>query len=205
MEIIAFEGIDSAGKETQARLLVQELRWRGYSVATESFPRYDKPIGKLIKDWLNGQIDMTPTAIHMLYEADRVDFQRDIRQLEDAEFDFLVLDRYILSNLAFVMAKGLDEKWFEILQQPVRKPDLTFILDVSTEVSFGRKKIKDAHERDVQLLNRTRVAYDCLKHRLSSVREQDLLIEVINANQEPELVHSDVLNYINIILGVWQI
>lgn len=203
MKIIAFEGIDSAGKETQTKLLTEELRMRGFNVVSASFPRYALPIGGLIKDWLNNKINIAPVAIHMLYEADRVDFQQAIEQLEDKGFDFLILDRYVLSNLAFVMAKGLDVEWFEILQKPVRKPDLTFILDVSSETSLSRKKIKDVHENDTQLLNRTRVAYDCLKHTLSDVRGEDWLIETIDANQEPELVHTAILSYLNNVLEVW--
>ena len=46
--LIAFEGLDQSGKETQARRLADSLRADGRRVETLSFPDYSTPIGKEI-------------------------------------------------------------------------------------------------------------------------------------------------------------
>ena len=100
MKLISFEGIDASGKETQAQMLYEYLKREGFNVAYESFPRYYTPVGKLIKKSLKGEITLTPEAHHMLYEVDRIDFMGYLNELEELEWDFLILDRYTHSNIA---------------------------------------------------------------------------------------------------------
>ena len=47
--LIAFEGLDQSGKQTQAERLVATLREKGREVHFVSFPDYDTAIGSEIK------------------------------------------------------------------------------------------------------------------------------------------------------------
>lgn len=198
MYLIAFEGIDASGKETQASLLQNALTARGYRVMSVSFPRYNTHIGQLIKGWLLGKYDLSVEAFHMLLEADRQDFMRYVEVWERDGFDFLILDRFTLSNLAFGMAKGLDVDWLISLQKYVRKPDITFVLDITAETSRERKgEGRDRHEADSQLLSKARTAYQILAERLSKVDDSDQYIVMIDADQaEPKLIHEAVMSHL---------
>ena len=54
--LIAIEGIDGAGKGTQAAQLVQRLQESGRSATSIQFPRYSETtFGTAIGDFLNGR------------------------------------------------------------------------------------------------------------------------------------------------------
>lgn len=194
MKIIAIEGIDASGKETQSKLLYESLLAMGFKVEYETFPRYDYPIGELIKKVLMGEYDINSEALHMMLEADRVDFMSHIKYLEEQGYDFLVLDRFTLSNLAFGLAKGINLEWLTDLQEVVRKPDLTFIMDITAETSMERKgEVKDLHEQDGELLDKARQAY------LALSRDSENIF-VLDANDDMISIHRSILALVNKVL-----
>lgn len=196
MKIIAFEGIDASGKDTQSKMLYDKLSSLGYKTAIESFPRYSLPIGVLLKQWFNREIELSTEAVHMLLEADRQDYMREINALIDEGFDFLILDRFILSNLAYGMAKGIDINWLRSLQAKIKAPDVTFILDIKTGTSIKRKRDKlDRHEVDTNLLSKAKIAYTVLANKFS--KEEDYFIYVVDADKaSPDIIHEVIMDYI---------
>lgn len=170
MKLISFEGIDASGKKTQAELLKKYLTEQGYKVELESFPRYETPIGSLIKKALADEIKITPEALHMLYEVDRVDFTERLEQLEKLNYDFVILDRYTHSNIAFGVAHNISYNWLSLLQSYIRKPDITFLLDITVEESVRRRNIRrDKFEEDLDYLDRVRRAYTILAKNNPSI------------------------------------
>lgn len=202
MWVIAVEGIDASGKETQVNMLYAALKNKGFDVAVEGFPRYHTPIGHLLFDYFHGDISLSTEAVHMLLEADRQDFMEHIILLEETGCEFLILDRFTLSNLAFGVARGVELDWLRGLASKVRQPDITFILDISAETSFKRKSNRDLLESDMELQDRARVVYQSLARRLSE--EEDCLIQVIDANTAtPEELHEVLMSHIETLyLGV---
>jgi dTMP kinase len=204
MKIIVFEGIDASGKETQVKMLAHALSQMGYRVATASFPRYDTAIGFLIRKGLKDEIVMTDEALHMLLEVDKQNFTTEISKYESLGYDFLILDRFTLSNLAFGMAKGLDVEWLKQVQAKIRKADLTFLLDITAETSYKRKssnyqfKELDKHELDSSLLNKARMAYQILASQLTDIDGEDSLIYTIDANDNPVVIHEQVLEILSL-------
>ena len=53
--LIAFEGLDQSGKETQAKHLRDHLREQGHKARVESFPDYGTTIGEEIARALQGR------------------------------------------------------------------------------------------------------------------------------------------------------
>lgn len=201
MRLIAVEGIDASGKETQVNKLFLALKAKGYDVAVAGFPRYHTPIGQVLLGYFQGEVALSTESVHMLLEADRQDFMEDIRLYEETGCEFVILDRFTLSNLAFGVARGVELDWLRDLSKKVRQPDLTFILDISAETSFKRKADRDILEQDAELQSRARVVYQSLARRLS---EEDYLIQVIDANTAtPDELHEVIMSHIETLyLGV---
>lgn len=190
MKLISFEGIDASGKETQAKMLYNHLKEKGYNVAYESFPRYHTQIGKLIKQSLKGEVCLSPEAHHMLYEVDRMDFMDQLNTLEKLGCDFVILDRYIHSNIAFGVANGLSYNWLCMIQEYIRKPDIVFLLDIPVEESIKRRENRqDLFEKDLDFLNRARRAYTLL------AKNDPSMIHLWVGKSSPEQLHEAILYY----------
>lgn len=160
MRIISFEGIDACGKETQSNMLAKRIEELGFNVLHVAFPRYDTPIGKLLKEHFTGATHLCDEAVHMLLEADRFQFEKEY-SLDRGDIDFLILDRYTLSNLAFMSAKNMNMHWGKSFQMPLKQPDVTFYLSIPVEESLRRTGGgRDKHERDAQLLKKVKSFYD---------------------------------------------
>ena len=63
--LIAFEGLDQSGKETQARVLVASLRAQRRRVEPLSFPDYQTAIGREIGEALAGHREYGPDVMQL--------------------------------------------------------------------------------------------------------------------------------------------
>jgi dTMP kinase len=157
--LIAFEGLDQSGKETQARLLGEELTARGHVVRARSFPEYDTPIGRELRQALDGARDFTPAVMQLLYVTNRLEFLPIMTGWIRAG-DIVICDRYSASTIAYGEAQGLEAAWLSDIQRPLPPPDLTVLLDIAPETAARRKAIgRDRFERDLALLSRVRESY----------------------------------------------
>jgi dTMP kinase len=157
--LLAFEGLDQSGKQTQAELLRDRLVESGRLVRLLSFPAYDTPIGAEIEKALRGAREYGPDVMQLLYIANRYEWKPQIeRELERGTV--LVCDRYLASSVAYGEAHGLDAEWLVDAQKYLPRPDLTFLLDIVPDVSARRKTDdRDKYERDLALLGRVRASY----------------------------------------------
>ena len=73
--LIAFEGLDQSGKQTQAELLRDRLIAAGRAVRLLSFPDYETPIGEEIERALRGARDYAPDVMQLLYVANRYEWK----------------------------------------------------------------------------------------------------------------------------------
>ena len=102
-KIIAIEGLDAVGKNTQSNLLKEKLIELGYKADVWSWPNYDSESCNYVKRYLDGLYpENTPRkAVCMLYAMDRFNtFSLDkkfIQMME--ENDFVIFDRYVASNI----------------------------------------------------------------------------------------------------------
>ena len=157
--LIVFEGLDQSGKETQAKLLAARLAETGRRVRTLSFPAYDTPIGREIRQALDGAREFAPDVMQLLYVANRLEFRPQIEQWL-ASGDFVVCDRYCASSIAYGEAQGRDPVWLTDIQRSLPKARLTVFLDIAPETAVRRKaKNRDRYERDLPLLARVRQSY----------------------------------------------
>ena len=157
--LIAFEGLDQSGKQTQAERLKAALEARGRRAVLLDFPAYETPIGKEIGAGLQGQRAYGPDTMQLLYVANRYEKKPQIEGLL-AEGVVVICDRYLASSVAYGEAHGLDGAWLRDTQKYLPPPDLTILLDIAPETAAGRKTSnRDKYERDLALLSRVRESY----------------------------------------------
>src|SRR5258706_11064585 len=114
--LIAFEGLDQSGKQTQAELLRDRLREEGHKARLVAFPDYATSIGEEIARALQGEREYGPEVMQLLYIANRYERKPDLlRWLEGGLI--LVCDRYIASSVAYGEAFGLDATWLVEMQK----------------------------------------------------------------------------------------
>lgn len=157
--LIAFEGLDQSGKQTQAERLRDRLKQNGRKSRLVSFPDYGTSIGEEIARALQGERDYGPDVMQLLYVANRYERKPDLlRWLEGGLI--LVSDRYMASSIAYGEAFGLDPVWLTEIQKFLPLPSLTIVLDISPETAVDRKAVdRDRYERDLALQQRVRHSY----------------------------------------------
>jgi len=179
--MIAFEGIDGSGKGVQFNMLKERLSELGLSVGTMDFPAYDTFFGKEIGTMLSGNQSATAAnvdvkSMSLWYAMDRwLAFQN----FDASKYDIVLLNRSTLANAVYQGARcdSYEERmnlvsWihdleFEKLHIP--KPDLIFVLDVSTERSRVNVALKghrdyigtdaDVYEKNLSFLDKVREGY----------------------------------------------
>jgi dTMP kinase len=157
--VVAFEGLDQSGKQTQAERLADTLRAEGRRVEFLTFPEYPTAIGAEIGRALRGEHDYAPDTLQLLYIANRYEFRPRIVEWVAAGA-VVICDRYLASSVAYGEAQGLDPAWLQEVQRYLPQPSLTVVLDIPPEVSLQRKQAaRDRFERDLPLLSRVRDSY----------------------------------------------
>ena len=182
--LIAFEGLDQSGKQTQAGLLREHLTSLGRSVLLLSFPDYDTDIGAEIGRALRGERHYDAGVMQLLYVANRYEYRDEIVRATAAG-TIVVCDRYLASSVAYGEAQGLDGAWLLEMQKYLPQPDVTFLLDIQPEVSARRKvDDRDKYERDLALLGRVRESYLRQASRAGWVR--------LDASRDKSVIAADV-------------
>ena len=157
--LIAFEGLDQSGKQTQAERLQAGLEQRGRHCLLLDFPSYETRIGREIEAGLHGERDYGPDVMQLLYIANRYEKTPQIQAVL-AQGTIVICDRYLASSIAYGEAFGLDGAWLHDMQKYLTPADLTILLDIAPETAAGRKTTnRDKYERDLALLSRVRESY----------------------------------------------
>jgi len=157
--LIAIEGLDQSGKETQAHLLRDWLKAQGLKARVLGFPDYGTSIGEEIARALQGEREYRPDVMQLLFIANRYERKPDIDRWLTGGL-MLVCDRYVASSLAYGEAYGLDAAWLRETQRFLPRPDVTVLIDIAPEVAVMRKAVdRDRYERDLEMLARVRLSY----------------------------------------------
>lgn len=178
--LIAIEGTDASGKQTQSTMLYEKLEQHGIPVRLISFPAYGEASSALVKMYLAGDFgtepgDVNAYAASTFYAADRfATYRKDWKKDYDAG-TVIIADRYVPSNMIHQASKidSAEEKrefikWLTELEYkhfglPV--PDATIFLNMPTEKAaelmservnkIDNSQQKDIHERDAEYMKKS--------------------------------------------------
>ncbi len=169
--LIAIEGLDGAGKNTQSEKLCKYLSTRGVKVKKIDFPNYEGRGSTLVKMYLDGELgespyDTNPYAASSFFACDRyISYVTDWKSFLAEPDTVVVANRYTTANAYHQMAKMPREHWdefldwlwdFEFSKLKLPHPDDVILLSVPPEVSFlniekrsrNFNVKKDIHEKD---------------------------------------------------------
>lgn len=161
-KFIVLEGPDGSGTTTQSKLLAETLRAQGRDVVLTAEPT-DCAIGKFIREQLSLKTIASPSALQLLFCADRAWHIEHVIKPALAAGKTVISDRYVISTLVYGEALGLDPEWLLQVNTPFLEPDVMIIalpafhvcidrilqrkqLDVFENKIFQRK-IYDLYER----------------------------------------------------------
>jgi dTMP kinase len=157
--LIAFEGLDQSGKQTQAEMLRDQLRTAGRKVRLVSFPDYGTSIGEEIARALQGEREYGADVMQLLYVANRYERKADLQRWLEGGL-ILLCDRYTASSVAYGEAQGLDPLWLTDMQKFLPRAALTIMLDIEPHTAVERKAVdRDRYERDRAMQARVRESY----------------------------------------------
>ncbi|NOQ44395.1 MAG: dTMP kinase [Nitrosopumilus sp.] len=192
--IIVIEGGDQAGKLTQSTLLEKALKKRRIKTKLFHFPDYDTPIGKEIRQYLDGKRKFPPQVIHCLLAANRWEKLNQILAAQEKN-SVLIMNRYYHSNLIYGIANGMKQKWLENLDVGLPKADLVILLDVTQKESFRRQKIhRDKFEKNEEFLRKISKIYRTIAKKKRW--------KIIDASKPKQEVHEEILKTFSTKVGL---
>lgn len=184
-KIIVFEGIDKAGKTTQAKLLEKKL---GNKCVRIDFPDYTTPVGKEIKQFLDGKRNYPDEVKMMLLSANRWEKKGEIEKMVGKGIT-VIMNRYYQSNLVYGISKGLKLDWLLSLDKGLPKADVVIVIDIRSKTLVSRSKnIVDTFEKDLELIRRVKKNYRILANKFNW--------RTVEGEASVDEVHSQVLRIV---------
>lgn len=189
-KLIVLEGLDGAGKSTQIELIKKYFEKHNLTYTYLHFPKYGhNPASDVISAYLRGEYgnieDVSPIFVANIYAMDRFLYLPELRKYM-FDYDVVLLDRYVFSNMAYqggkynaelqsqVMRDWINEFEFGFLELPY--PDINIFFDVPIETIKKRLEDKregedrrylkgksDIHEMDMQFQRKVREQYLALE------------------------------------------
>lgn len=199
--VIAIEGIDGAGKTTQARMLYDYLKKQKIKTILSKEPT-DGVHGQKIRELAQGKRASThPREEYQLFVEDRKLHVENVVGPALVEKKIVILDRYYFSTMAYQGALGLDPAAIKTENETFSPiPEVVFLINVSPAVGIGRirngrKEIPNAFEHEENL---TKVA--------NIFKTMDApYIKNIDGTAPIDQVHSDIINRIDRLIARYRI
>ena len=163
--IIEIEGVDGCGKNTQTKKLYEYLVNKGMKCKIVSFPNYESGSSMPVKMYLNGELGdkvdcLDPYQTSVLFAVDRL---ITMKQINIEDYDYILLDRYVGSNMVHQASRFKEAEkflkylnWaedFEFGNLKLPKPNKILFLDMPIEMSLKLKRerteLKNGMSKDI--------------------------------------------------------
>jgi len=197
---ISFEGIEGTGKSTQARLLADHLKEKGYRVIQTMEPggtRISLKIRELLLSMESREMDHV--AELLLYNAARVQHIKEIIGPALERGDIVITDRFSDSTVAYQgYARGIDLQLIDSLDMIATKklrPDITILFDIDVRTGLARNKELGKNDRleleDISFHEKVRKGF------LQMAARESGRIKVVDCSESLDRVHQKVVKIIS--------
>ena len=184
--LIVIEGIDGAGKTTQADCLYGELCSRGLDVSRSKEPTNGQYGTLLRESSQNGRLDLE-TELELFLKDRREHVESLIRPTLDRDA-IVILDRYYLSSIAYQGCHGGDEAEIRRLNEEFAPiPDLAIILDVDPKIGVARICNRDGQQNHFEDEAYLRCCRESFK-RMPSKK-----VVIVDSSQSIEAISKEIL------------
>lgn len=191
---VTFEGLEGAGKSTQAKLLADRLSAAGYPVTLVREPG-GTPVGETIRGILADPAheDMGPLTEVFLFAASRSQLVEQVIRPQIGEGNIVICDRYFDATLAYQgYGRGVHPTQIreisDICSWGVR-PDITFLIDIEPARGLSRVRTRSVEtltkldrfeQLDLGFFERVREGY------LEIAHEEPFRVKVLDGTGEAE-------------------
>jgi dTMP kinase len=184
---IVFEGIDKSGKSTQCQLLYEYFENCEKPAMLLKYPDRNSPMtGPIINDYLTGKIELSPNAASILLAANLWELKDKIlQQLQIGTT--IIIDRYTWSNIAYSVARGMNQQTCEIINSGLPIPNFIIFMDVdpltaSKRSGFGK-----------EIFEKLEFQQSVYKIMCSLTQTSPNIIS-IDANLDPSTITNQIIN-----------
>ena len=192
--LIALEGLDFSGKNTQQRLLDEWLCKKGYQVLSTREPG-GTPLGEEIRRLLLLKKHVIcAKAELLLFMASRAEFVRDILIPELSQGKIVITSRYFFSSLAYQgYARELSiPSLLQITDFVIEGlvPDLTILIDLEVDKVFirrGGNQVDRIEEEGRAFFERARNGF------LELSKDRRWNVRVVDGDDSVENIHSRII------------
>lgn len=202
---ITIEGIDGAGKTTQAKFLASYLHQAGHRVLVTYEPG-GTPLGEILREMLLDRrfSAMVPAAELFLYAAARAEHVARVIRPALAQGQVVICDRFSDSTLVYQgYGRGLDLSLLAAVNTLATgglEPDLTVVLDLPAEEAQRRllasgRPADRLEAQGLEFLERLRRGY------LSIVKEKAHRMVLVDAAAPPKAVFERIKEVVEDYLG----
>lgn len=132
-KVIAFAGLDGAGKSTQIEAIKLFLEENGYKVKVQQ--HFSLPIGRKCEEIIKISKDAYIRAL--AFALDEYSQKQD--NIDDSDYDVILCDRSHYCAYAYSGAQGIQSDWIKRLYMYSQEYDICIYLDVSLGTSYAHK------------------------------------------------------------------
>ncbi len=190
--LIAIEGADRLGKQTQTELLLSQLRSHGHNPCSEEVPwkghtaTYDTLYAMLG----DGSASKFPVVFQTIQGINRREMLRSYLPGKQEQHDVVLLDRWTPSTWVYGNVSGVTADQTRAILHNVPDPDLTIVLHGE---SFAMDKEKDAYEANTEFQKTVNLQYQAWAEANNA--------PLVNANRDKDEVAAEIWGIVSGFLG----
>lgn len=191
---IVIEGIDGAGKSTQAREIVKRFINNNTKAVFEKTPT-DGEIGKLIRRFLTDKNYPNAQTMSHLFIADMIEFVKKLPDLTNN--NYVVCDRYLFSTIAY-QSIGFAFRRIVDMFAGFPLPEFLFYLDINPQISLERIKNrdKDIYE-NIDFLEKVKNNYKRTLNYFEHIKSSNMKIIELDGNHLPVYINDQIWSILN--------
>ena len=198
---ITFEGVEGAGKSTQMQRLAWSLEEEGVQVWRTREPggtHISEQIREILLEREHHQ--MFDSTELLLYAASRAQHVEECISPALKRGRIVISDRFADSTTAYQgYGRGLDIGLIHLINRVATNglvPDLTIVLDVPVQVGLERARLR---QRSIDRMEAENLEFHqrVCEGYLAIAKEEPSRVAVINAEQNPQQVHDEILELVN--------